>query len=89
MAYSVEFTKEGRRQLDRLDKPTKLRIARFIAERLETSDNPRTIGEALKGEALGELWKYRVGAWRIVASIKDDRLIILVVKIGHRREVYR
>ena len=52
-------------------------------------DDPRSIGEALKGSKLGEFWKYRVGDWRIIASIEDDALRILVVRIGNRREVYR
>jgi len=89
LAYSVQFTGEGRRQFDRLDKPTKLRIARFIAARLEKLDDPRNIGEALRGQRFGELWKYRVGDWRIITKIEDNILLILVVAIGHRREIYR
>ena len=50
---------------------------------------PRSIGEALKGSTLGEFWKYRVGDYRIIASIEDRALCVLVVKIGNRREVYR
>jgi mRNA interferase RelE/StbE len=52
-------------------------------------DDPRSIGDALKGTRLGELWKYRVGAYRVITKIEDARLVILVVAIGHRREVYR
>ena len=52
-------------------------------------DDPRSLGEALKGGTLGEFWKYRVGDYRIIASIEDGALRILVVKIGNRREVYR
>jgi len=54
-----------------------------------TLDNPRSIGDALKGSMLGEFWKYRVGDFRIIASIEDGALRILVVKVGNRREVYR
>ena len=54
-----------------------------------TLDNPRSIGEALKGSTLGEFWKYQVGDDRVIASIEDRALCILVVKIGNRREVYR
>ena len=57
--------------------------------RVATLDNPRSIGEALKGSTLGEFWKYRVGDYRIIASIDDLALCVLVVKIGNRREVYR
>ena len=56
---------------------------------MATLDNPRSIGEALKGTALGEFWKYRVGDYRIIANIEDRALCVLVVKIGNRREVYR
>ena len=52
-------------------------------------DNPRSIGEALKGSTLGEFWKYRVGDYRVIASIEDRALCVLVVKIGNRHEVYR
>ena len=89
MAYSVDFTSGARRQLNKLDKSQKLRIARFIADRLEKLDDPRSIGDALKGARLGDLWKYRVGAYRVITKIEDARLVILVVAIGHRREVYR
>lgn len=52
-------------------------------------DDPRSIGDALKGTELGDLWKYRVGDYRIIASIEDKIVCILVVRIGNRREVYR
>lgn len=52
-------------------------------------DDPRSIGEALKGSRLGEFWKYRIGDYRLISSIEDGALIILVVRIGNRREVYR
>jgi mRNA interferase RelE/StbE len=52
-------------------------------------DDPRSIGEALKSSKLGAFWKYRVGDFRIIADIQDNRLLILVVRIGNRREVYR
>jgi mRNA interferase RelE/StbE len=51
-------------------------------------EDPRSIGEALRGLRLGEFWKYRVGAWRIICDIQDEKLIILALQIGHRREVY-
>ena len=61
----------------------------FLHERVATLDDPRSIGEALKGSRLGEFWKYRVGDYRMIASIEDGALRILVVRIGNRREVYR
>jgi mRNA interferase RelE/StbE len=61
----------------------------FLHGRVAVLDNPRSLGDALKGSELGEFWKYRVGDYRIIASIEDSAVRILVVKIGNRREVYR
>lgn len=65
------------------------RILAFLRERVSQLDDPRSVGEALKGSKLGEFWKYRVGDYRIVAHIEDEALRILVLKVGNRREVYR
>ena len=73
----------------KLDKQIARRITEFLRERVAVLDDPRSIGEALKGSKLGDFWKYRVGDYRIVSSIEDGALRILVVKIGNRREVYR
>ena len=72
-----------------MDKQIARRITAFLRERVAVLDDPRSIGEALKGSKLGEFWKYRVGDYRIIGSIEDGALRILVVKIGNRREVYR
>lgn len=73
----------------KLDKQIAKRITEFLRERVAVLDDPRSIGEALKGSKLGEFWKYRVGDYRIISTIEDGALRILVVKIGNRREVYR
>ena len=65
------------------------RILAFLHGRVATLDDPRSIGEALKGSKLGEFWKYRVGAYRVIARIEDDALRVLVVRIGSRDKVYR
>jgi mRNA interferase RelE/StbE len=52
-------------------------------------EDPRSIGEALSGDKLGQFWKYRVGDWRLVCDIQDQRIIVRVLRIGHRREVYK
>lgn len=72
-----------------LDKPVAKRIAAFLRERVASLEDARSIGEALRGSRLGEFWKYRVGDYHVIARIEDDRLQILVVKIGNRRDVYR
>jgi len=77
------------KQLAKLDKPVEKRLSAFLLERLATLDDPRSAGQALKGSELGEFWKYRVGDWRLICRIKDDRILITVVRLGNRREVYR
>jgi mRNA interferase RelE/StbE len=89
MAWSIEIRRNAERQLEQLDPQVARRILRFLYERVAFLENPRSIGEALKGTELGELWKYRVGDYRIIASIEDNLVRILVVRIGNRREVYR
>ena len=89
MAWRIELDDAAKKDLAKLDKPVAKRITAFIRERLAVLDDPRSIGDALKGSRLGELWKYRVGDYRIIAYIEDGALKILVVKIGNRREVYR
>jgi mRNA interferase RelE/StbE len=89
MAWKVELDEEVGRELAKIDPQVARRILKFLFERVATLDDPRSIGEALKGSKLGEFWKYRVGDYRIISSIEDGALRVLVVKIGNRREVYR
>jgi mRNA interferase RelE/StbE len=89
MAWSIEFDPRAKRELSHLDPQVAHRINRFLFERIAPLENPRSIGEALKGSKLGDFWKYRVGDYRIIASIEDKLVRILIVRIGNRREVYR
>lgn len=89
MTWTIEFDPAAVRELDKLDPQISRRVLKFLHGRLALLDDPRSIGEALKGSKLGEFWKYRVGDYRIICSIEDSVLRILVVKIGNRREVYR
>ncbi len=89
MAWKVEIDSTAARDLDRLDRQAARRILAFLHGRIAALDDPRSIGEALKGSRLGEFWKYRVGDYRIICSIEDGALRILVVRVGNRREVYR
>lgn len=89
MAWQIEFDDKAKKDLAALDKAIAKRITAFLRERVLSCDDPRSIGEALKGSKLGALWKYRVGDYRIIASIEDSALRILVVRIGNRNEVYR
>ena len=89
MAWEIKFDDASKKDLAKLDKQIAKRITEFLRERVAVLDDPRSIGEALKGSKLGEFWKYRVGDYRIISNIEDGALRILVVKIGSRREVYR
>ena len=88
MAWKVDLSSLAQRSLNDLDPQVARRILAFLRDRVAALDNPRSIGEALRGE-LGEFWKYRVGDYRVIASIEDQAVRILVIRIGNRREVYR
>jgi len=75
--------------LSKLDAQVARPILVFLHDRVAVLDDPRSIGESLKGTKLDEFWKDRVGDYRIIANIEDSAVWILVVRIGHRREVYR
>lgn len=89
MAWTIEFERAAAHELDALDHQHARRILRFLRDRVAKLDDPRSIGEALKGSELGAFWKYRVGDFRIIAAIEDAKLVILVVRVGNRREVYK
>lgn len=88
MAWQIEFAATAKRQLTKIGKSDAKRITKYLRDRIASSENPRAIGKPLKG-VLGDLWRYRVGDYRVLCDIQDNRLVILVVAIGHRREVYR
>ena len=89
MAWRIEFEDAAFKELAKLDKPVARRILAFLRERVAVLDDPRSVGEALKGSRLGDFWKYRVGDYRVIAHIEGAALRILVLKVGNRREVYR
>lgn len=88
MAWTVEISDLAEKQLRRLDRPVQKRLLDWLDDRLEGCKNPRHFGEALRGDLSG-LWRYRVGDYRIICQLHDDRLVVLTLAIGHRREVYR
>jgi mRNA interferase RelE/StbE len=89
MAYHVELSESAERELGKLDAPQTKRILKFLHQRVAKLDDPRSLGEALHDSRLGEFWKYRVGDYRLICKIEDDRLIVLVLRVGHRKEIYR
>lgn len=87
MLWKVEFTETADKQLSSLDKPERERIRHYIRD-IEGLPNPRLRGEPLVGN-LADLWKYRVGKYRIICRLQDDALLVLVVKIDKRDKVYK
>jgi mRNA interferase RelE/StbE len=88
MAWKIEFVPAAAKELNAVGATEASRIVKFLSTRLSKLDDPRSIGEALKGR-LGQLWKYRIGDYRIIADIQDRCVLILVVRVGHGREVYK
>ena len=85
--YTVEFTKEALRQLKKLDKYTAMMIIAWVRKNLEGCENPRQHGKGLTANRSGQ-WRYRVGDYRLIAEIQDSRIVILILNVGHRRDVY-
>lgn len=89
MAWRIEFDPDAAKELRKLDRPVQQRLLGFLRLRVAPLEDPRTIGEALAGERLGAFWKYRVGDWRLICDIQDERIVVRVLRLGHRREAYR
>jgi mRNA interferase RelE/StbE len=89
LPWKIEFSAGALKEIQKLDRTVGRRISKFTGERLARLEDPRSIGEALQGKRFGEFWRYRVGNYRLICKIEDDRLVVLVLRIGHRREIYR
>ena len=89
MAWRVEFDPRALDELKSLDKPVQIRIAKVLRERIAPLVDPRSLGQALRGDELGSYWKYRIGDYRLICDIRDETITILILRIGHRREIYR
>ena len=87
MAWKIEFDSDVEKDLKKLGHTAQKRIIKFLKEKIMTSDDPRNYGKTLTGDLAG-LWRYRVGDYRILAKIEDHHFVVLVVHIGHRRNVY-
>jgi len=87
LAWKIEYTETAQRQLAGIDRKAAKSITRYLDERVATDEDPRRFGDPLKRDLSG-LWKYRVGAFRIIVEIQEDRVVVLVVRIGHRSKIY-
>ncbi len=87
MAWRIEITNTAKKQLSKLDRQVQTEIVRYLRERIGTDDDPRRYGAPLRKELAGR-WKYRVGAYRLICEIQDEKILILVLMVGHRSKVY-
>jgi mRNA interferase RelE/StbE len=85
VSYTIRFTPKAAKQVTKLDPTAANRIRSFLEQKLARLDNPRMLGKKLVHE---EFWRYRVGDYRILTNIDDDQILILIVEVAHRREVY-
>lgn len=85
--YTVDYTKEATRSLKKMDPSARELILNWIGKNLKGCVNPRTHGKGLTGNHSGE-WRYRIGSYRVIADIQDDKVLILILTAGHRKDVY-
>jgi mRNA interferase RelE/StbE len=88
MVWRIEFLPAAEKELAKLDRSVAQRILAFLDQRVRVAADPRSIGEALVGGKLGAFWKYRVGDYRLIVSIEDQRVLVNVVRVAHRSAVY-
>jgi len=88
MSWTIKYDANASKSLKKIAKNEQKRILNFLNNRVANLDNPRIIGQALKGD-LGNYWKYRVGDYRIITQIKDKDLIILALELGNRKDIYQ
>ena len=89
MVWQIEFDESAKKELAKLERQVARRLIDFLKNRVLNLRDPRSVGQALRGSTLGEFWKYRVGDFRIIASIEDDRMIVFVLRVGNRSDIYR
>jgi mRNA interferase RelE/StbE len=89
LAWQIDYTRQAQRQLLKLDKAAARRILDYMDQQVAPQADPRSLGKALTGAKLGSYWRYRVGDYRIICDIQDGILHVLVVGIGHRKQIYR
>ena len=87
MAWRIEVTNTAKKQLAKLDRQTQSEIVRYLRERICTEDDPRRYGAPLRKTLAGR-WKYRVGAYRLICEIQDEKILVLVLMVGHRSKIY-
>lgn len=87
MTWTVEFDNAAAKELRKLDKQAQQEILRYFRERIATNEDPRRFGKPLSRDLAG-LWRYRVRNYRVICNVEDDKLVVLVLRVGHRKDIY-
>jgi mRNA interferase RelE/StbE len=88
LAWTIEITRTAEKQIKKLGRTAQASVVRFLRERLQPAEDPRQWGRPLQGEKRG-LWRYRVGDYRLICDIQDEKITVIVLEVGHRKDVYR
>ena len=89
MVWAIDYAAAARTRLRKLDRRTAKHIVDFMDERIASSQDPRSLGQALTGSRLSEYWRYRLGDMRIICDIRDAELVVLVIDLANRRDAYQ
>ena len=87
MVWQIKFDSRAVKELKKIDKIAQKIIINYLKQQVASQENPRTFGKALKGDNRG-LWRYRVGNYRIICDLLDNTMIVLIIKVGHRKSIY-
>lgn len=87
-SWSLSYSVEASRQLQKLDTTASYKIVRYLEERIMTCHDPRKMGKALRGSTWEDCWRYRCGDYRIIVRIIDSDVVVVVLRVGHRKNVY-
>lgn len=87
MSYRLEFAPDVRKQFKKMDKYQASLLTRWLYQNIDGTDNPRELGKALSANRAGQ-WRYRIGNYRVIVEIEDERLVVTAIQVGHRRNIY-
>ena len=87
-SWRIEITRTAEKQIKKLDRVAQTSLLRFLRERIQDADNPRQLGKPLHGDK-GGLWRYRIGDYRLICDIQDEKITVLVLRVGHRKDISR
>jgi mRNA interferase RelE/StbE len=89
LSWDIQFERRAQKEFNQFEPAARQRILKFLVDRVAPSVNPRSLAEPLQGDQFSGLWRFRVGDYRLIAHISDQQVLVLVVRVGHRRNIYR